>query len=148
MKKILFTGIIASVILSLFAGCSKSSENYEAIYYILLTGGDNVITNNDNGDHYKNVIETALENWKAQTNTTWRHNFGSSYSEAAVQEKDQEAIAYFNERVSALKNAMKGIENELQSTSVIVHSSWHISICRDKSYNTLIPSADVHIDHE
>lgn len=149
MKR-LFIGLAATLALLAMPGCSKSEKNYEAIYYILQTGSENVITNNDEGDHYKTMIEENLKAWKAATIITWRVNFGTSYSKADVDTKDNEAIAYFNERIDAFNDWVKAVKKDMKDSGspAIVHSAWHISLCRDRSSNTLVPSVDIYLDHE
>ena len=149
MKKI-FTCIAAVLAALAISSCSKSSNDYEAIYYILLTGSNNVITNNDEDNHYKTMIETQLAGWTQATNMTWRVNFGKSYSDADVAAKDAEAVVYFNQRVDALKDIKNAIVKDMNDNGspAIVHVTWHLTVCRDRSNNVLTTAADVYLDHE
>lgn len=149
MKKI-FTCIAAVFAALALNSCSKSTESYEALYYILLTGSKDVTTNNDEDNVYKKRIEADLEAWEKATQMTWRVNFGKSYSDADVAAKDAEAVTYFKQRVEALNALKNDIIKDMDDNGspAIVHASWHLSVCRDRSNNLLTTAADVYLDHE
>lgn len=149
MKKI-FTCIAAVLAALAISSCSKSSNDYEALYYILVSGPQTVTVENDQDNHYKQMIEAALSDWKQETNMTWRVNFGKSYSDADVAAKDAEAVAYFRQRAEALRGKIYDviIAMENNASHAIVHASWHLSVCRDRSNNVLTTAADVYLDHE
>ena len=148
MKKI-FTCIAAVFAALALNSCSKSTESYEALYYILLSGPQTVTVENDQENYYKQMIETALSDWKQNTKMTWRIDFGKSYSDADVAAKDAEAVAYFRNSVEDLRGKMYNviIAMENNGSRAIVHASWHLSICRDRSKNPLTTSTDVYLDH-
>ena len=142
MKKF-FLPILAAIILAL-PGCSKSGDSYEAIYYILMTGPTEISCGDPD---IKTQVEDIIQSWKNSTEITWRVDFGKSYTDADVSAKDAEAVSYYTERVNAFDTAIQGVRQSIAHTSVEIDHTWHFSVCRDKSSNTLATSRNVSIIH-
>ena len=143
MRK-LFLGI-SIAFAAILSGCSKSSNSsYEAIYYILMSGPSQVSISNS---EIKSKVDIIIEDWKQNSELTWRVKFSSS-DDSSIATEDQKAVNYFRERVSAFDSALKDVREEILASNVEVDHAWHFSICRDKSSNTLAPSLDVYLQNQ